>query len=1534
MIAPRLWPSVLLAVALFPGTTPPRLRTRIASHRISLPGTSAKTCPKLPQGPSGAEPDVLSEAGPPTYVDYAVSVTPDGSPVTWSAYTNGHTSTFTVTNTGLCGDTYTFAKSAWGPISGVSLNKTSFTLQPGTNTTVVATYNVGPPGTGVLTLTATGVNGLESDNGTFNVTVPLLNGPVISLAAHNGAYRDVSKCVAACFDAVASYATPPYFSLDVPRSIQLIYTSAQAKPMGLVQVDATDTTSVSPVKMSLLLRRPDGTFVNFTNGSQELFFVWAAGANRLVAQFDASTLASGAYAYVAVVRSYRADNSFRENLAPVRVLISNEQNSPFGAGWSIAGLQRLFFQSDSSIAITEGNGSVAYFGSAASCQSSCSYPSSASDFSTLTSRGSWPDNVKFDRRYPDGTTYSFFTDGRLAYVKDRFGNTITYSYNGANLLTAIVDPAGKADSLGYSGSNKLLWIKDPGGRLDSVTIDASSNLTRIRDYAGGLPFQGSYDGNHRLLGWSDRRGGAWGVSYDFSGKVASDTAPQVTASGQQLRPTRLYTSIEKGILVDPASGYGTSGNPAPHINTSALRATVTNPRGYTTAYALDRYGAPTRIEEPLGRTTAFQRDTSAHVTRDSLPSGQVIKYTWSGPNLTQRWDSATGRTINYLYEMTYNRDTLVYGDVDTVRNRWHGGHLDSTLVTGWGAWQTYTYSPSGRLLTRTDPGAHGAIYHYQATGFQNLDTVTSTAGGYTIGKVTRQYDGHGQPLTAVNEVGSTTTLVYDSTGRVFKTIGPLSDTTIQTFDSLYPIQVRDAKGQLYRSWVNALGWADSIADPGGHVDHYGYDANGNLTSWTTRLGQSIQFTYDSLDVARLVIVGNDTTKLYTDPAGRYAAVSNRESTDTLRFDVAGRPLVAITCRVLAAGNAAQCFRDSSSYQIRDRRTATVVAAPGIWGGSQFSILYHYNNRSVLDTLTNFAGEKATFASNPELMPAGTTLLGLNNLSIAFEYVWNHRSDEIQLSDSTLNAALRMGYYFGLSGSTDERYHGPAGSPDTSRSFEYDNAGELTSYIDTLHSWGQQTSGCNNNLRGDECSSHFDTPTLLRWVSYTYDRVGNRQDPVAPAGGLDVGNRLRRWQQYRMDYDVAGNLILKRTVSATDTTVVLRRDSLFWSALGRLDSVRTRDSVGALTKVAFGYDGLGRRVRKSSASGTSRFLWDGDALLMELDTLGNRVAEYTYNPAVDAPQSVVRHDLGDAIYYYLQGVEGNILALLQRNGTSVTIANQYREGPFGVERVANGTAPNALRHAGREYDSETQFYYFRARYYDPAVGRFISEDPLGLGAGINQYAYAGNDPVNRGDPSGLSGGCSSTPKLMASAASSASCSSGGGSSNMDIADAVDAWFWSNFGFGLSDALAMPGDDILFFINPYGYAQWEVKGGVAEFADDFQGTQFGRERKWVIPGLQKRCPLVAGRSLVEGRVNDGGDFVYVTGLVLLHRTSDRGKPYVLTGKGYYAGRISVYGTPYYLFKLFGIDIPGKPYGGPVTGTLDCVTGVAELQGFSVN
>ena len=144
-------------------------------------------------------------------------------------------------------------------------------------------------------------------------------------------------------------------------------------------------------------------------------------------------------------------------------------------------------------------------------------------------------------------------------------NKVTFGYNASNLLVAITDSLGKTDSLGYDASNHLQRIKDPGGRVDSITIDGSGNLTRIKDWAGGLPFQPTYDGSHRLLHWIDRRGGAWGLAYDFAGKLAGDTAPQVTANGQNVRPVTGYASAEQAVLINPASGQGTSSNPAPWL---------------------------------------------------------------------------------------------------------------------------------------------------------------------------------------------------------------------------------------------------------------------------------------------------------------------------------------------------------------------------------------------------------------------------------------------------------------------------------------------------------------------------------------------------------------------------------------------------------------------------------------------------------------------------------------------------------------------------------------------------------------------------------------------------------------------------------------------------------------------------------------------------------------------------------------------------------------------------------------------------------
>jgi RHS repeat-associated protein len=93
----------------------------------------------------------------------------------------------------------------------------------------------------------------------------------------------------------------------------------------------------------------------------------------------------------------------------------------------------------------------------------------------------------------------------------------------------------------------------------------------------------------------------------------------------------------------------------------------------------------------------------------------------------------------------------------------------------------------------------------------------------------------------------------------------------------------------------------------------------------------------------------------------------------------------------------------------------------------------------------------------------------------------------------------------------------------------------------------------------------------------------------------------------------------------------------------------------------------------------------------------------------------------------------VTGLVDRDGA---VVNEYHYTPFGQAESVREGVPNPLRFKGRELDPETGFYFMRARYYDPHLGRFISEDPIGLAGGINPYVFAGNDPVNSADPYGL------------------------------------------------------------------------------------------------------------------------------------------------------------------------------------------------------
>jgi RHS repeat-associated protein len=154
------------------------------------------------------------------------------------------------------------------------------------------------------------------------------------------------------------------------------------------------------------------------------------------------------------------------------------------------------------------------------------------------------------------------------------------------------------------------------------------------------------------------------------------------------------------------------------------------------------------------------------------------------------------------------------------------------------------------------------------------------------------------------------------------------------------------------------------------------------------------------------------------------------------------------------------------------------------------------------------------------------------------------------------------------------------------------------------------------------------------------------------------------------------------------------------------------------------------TEKSRSLRTTNYLYDGINLLEEVDSSGNVLARYSQGPNVDEPIAEVRS--GATNYYESDGL-GSVTSL---TGTSGTIGNTYAYDSFGNLSSSTGFTTNPFRYTSREFDSETGLYYYRARYYDPSVGRFLSEDPLMFAGGIDFYAYVTNNPVLLIDPFGL------------------------------------------------------------------------------------------------------------------------------------------------------------------------------------------------------
>jgi RHS repeat-associated protein len=175
-------------------------------------------------------------------------------------------------------------------------------------------------------------------------------------------------------------------------------------------------------------------------------------------------------------------------------------------------------------------------------------------------------------------------------------------------------------------------------------------------------------------------------------------------------------------------------------------------------------------------------------------------------------------------------------------------------------------------------------------------------------------------------------------------------------------------------------------------------------------------------------------------------------------------------------------------------------------------------------------------------------------------------------------------------------------------------------------------------------------------------------------------------------------------------------------------------------VSFKYDPFGRRIYKQSPSFTSVFVYDGPNLIETTNGSGSEVASYTQiehysgGSFVDQPLAELRSGTAD---YYEQDGLGSVTSL---SNSASALANTYAYDSFGNTTASTGTLRNYFQYTGREFDSEIGIYYYRARFYDPNSGRFMSEDPERFGQGGDFYVYVGNAPTLLIDPTGLAACC--------------------------------------------------------------------------------------------------------------------------------------------------------------------------------------------------
>ncbi len=819
-----------------------------------------------------------------------------------------------------------------------------------------------------------------------------------------------------------------------------------------------------------------------------------------------------------------------------------------------------------------------------------------------------------------------------------------------------------------------------------------------------------YGATATVTNWSDTQITATVPGFSSSGPVSVSvgewvangpwfTLTSVADLTDSLGNPTTYTSAVIGGTWVPLNAQGSG------CSTCTVRGTISNTYdafgdllthtdelGRITTYTYDINGNLTSVSAPIGpdtfATTQYTYNSFGEVLTTTDPIGNVTNnsYDAHGNLLSvtspQPNSSTSGSTTQFAYdakgELTQITDPL--GNVTKLT--YYPTGLINTITDAQQNVTTYVYDAHGNRTSVTDAMNNLTTFAYD-TG-DRLKTITYPGSTGTTGFT---YDTRGRRTSVTDQNSKTTTYAYDDADRLTTVTDAATPGNVTTYgydteNNLTSIQ--DANGHTTAFAYDAFGRVSKTTFPAGTVEFYYYDAVGNLIQKTDRKNQTITYTYDQLNRLLQKSYPDSTAVNYTyDNDSRLTQVVDPSGTYQFTFDNMGRLTGASSQYTFLTG---RNFTTSYTYDAASNRKGFTDPENG-------STTYAYDTLNRLQTLTQPAAFSGTgsFGFTYDALSRRTQMTRPNSLTTNYSY------DNL----SRLLSVLHQSGATTLDGA----------------SYAVDNAGNRTSRT-------PQPSGTASNYGYDalyELTSVTQSATTTE--SYTYDPVGNRLSSLGVSPyAINTSNELTSTPSTTYTYDSNGNTSTKVNTSGTT--------QYFWDFENRMTSVTLPGAGGTVT---FKYDPFGRRIYKSSTSGTSVYAYDGDNLIEETNATGGVVARYEQTQNIDEPLAMLRTSATS--YFHADGL-GSITSLSNSAGT---IANTYTYDSYGDLTASTGTLVNSFRYTGRESDPETGLYYYRARYYDPQISRFLESDPMQFrGGDANLYRYVWNSPLSLRDPRGLWG----------------------------------------------------------------------------------------------------------------------------------------------------------------------------------------------------